>query len=78
MLVGEWLRERRRDKHRRKILDLEAQLEARDRQIVILTAEVEGLSAVIARDRMRVASEIAVFALKKAEAEHDRRADPGA
>jgi len=74
MFLANWLRERRRDKLRRKVLDLEAALDARDREIVILKVEVEGLSQVISRDRVRVAAEVAAFALKKAEAEHDGRA----
>ena len=53
----------------KKIADLESQLEARDRVIAVLEAERDSMAAVIARDRMRVASECAIAARTKAEAE---------
>ncbi len=60
---------RRGGKARKKILDLEAEVAKRDRRIAVLQAEIDSLSAVVARDRLRVQSETAEYARKKAEAE---------
>jgi len=65
----EWLTRRRGDKLRRKVLNLEATVEARDRTIRILESERDGLAAVISRDRARVAAEVAEFARQRAESE---------
>ncbi len=56
-------------KLRRIALNLQSQLEAKDRIISVLQAERDAMAGVIARDRMRVASECAVAARSKAEAE---------
>jgi hypothetical protein len=69
-LLATWGR-RRDSKHLRRLHDLESQLEAKDRIIKILQAEVESLSAVAARDRMRILAETAEFARRKAEAERN-------
>ena len=53
----------------REAADLEAKVEAGNRAIVILEAERDAMAGVIARDRMRVASECAIHARSKAEAE---------
>jgi cell division protein FtsB len=45
-----------------RVADLEAEIEARDRQIRVLEAERDSMAAVIARDRERVRAETAVFA----------------
>ena len=70
--LGEWLDRRRRDRLKRKILDLESDLAARDRRIAILEAEVEGLAAVIARDRLRIQAETSEYGRRKAVAEDGR------
>ena len=53
----------------RKLLDLQAKLEAKDRQIAVLQAEIESMAGVIARDRQRTLAECASYARQRAEAE---------
>jgi len=53
----------------KKILDLQSEIDSRDRMIAVLEAERDAMAGVIARDRMRVASECAMHARAKAEAE---------
>ncbi len=65
----EWLDRRKRDKLKRKILDLEATVAARDREIAVLRAENENLAAVLARDRLRVQAETSEYGRRKAVAE---------
>ena len=50
--------------------------DATKRLLTVTQAEVEALAGVIARDRMRVASETALFARHKAEAESDHNGRP--
>lgn len=57
------------EKLRRKILDLEMEIEARDRTIRVLEAERDAMAAVVARDRARVAAEVAEFGRQRAESE---------
>jgi len=56
-------------KARRRVMHLEAEVEARDRTIRVLQAEIDALAAVVARDRLRVQSETADYARRKAESE---------
>jgi hypothetical protein len=61
----------------RRIADLQAQLDARDRTIRVLEAERDNLAAVIARDRERIRAEGAAYARQRAESEgqpHEHRA----
>ena len=53
----------------KRILDLESTVAAKDRQLAVAQAEIDSLAGVIARDRMRVASECAIAARTKADAE---------
>jgi hypothetical protein len=53
----------------RRALDLQAELQAKDRVIAVLQAEIDQLSIVLARDRSRVESELAHFARARAESE---------
>ena len=53
----------------KSILDLRAEIDSRERAIAVLEAERDAMAGVIARDRMRVASECAIHARTKAEAE---------
>jgi len=46
----------------KRVLELNAEIEARDRTIRILEAERDAMAAVIARDRERVKSETAAYA----------------
>lgn len=46
------------------------------RQLTIAQAETEALAGVIARDRMRVASETALFARQRAESEGENGRTP--
>ena len=59
----------RESKLQEQIEDLKADILERDRTIKIQSAEVETLSAVIARDRERVKAEAAGYARSRAEAE---------
>lgn len=59
----------------RKVLDLAAQLEAKDRIIAILETERDTLTSVVARDRARVSAESAVYARRQAEAEGNSNAE---
>ena len=52
-----------------KILDLEATIEARDRQLAVAQVEIETMAAVIARDRDRIKSEGAAYGRLRAESE---------
>lgn len=61
--------ERANSRLEKQVADLQATVEARDRTIQVLEAERDALAGVIARDRMRVASESAIHARTKAEAE---------
>lgn len=59
----------------RQVDKLETELHKRDATIAVLEAERDAMAGVIARDRMRVASECAMHARTKAEAEgvaHER------
>ena len=67
-----WLTRRRNENSRRRVLNLQAEIEARDRTIHVLEAERDALAAVISRDRARVAAEVAEFARKRAESEAGR------
>ena len=53
----------------RRVAELEADVEARDRQIRILEVERDALAAVVARDRERIKAETAALARRTAEAE---------
>lgn len=53
----------------KRVLDLQSQLDEKDRLISVLKAEIDGLAEVIARDRQRVLAETAQFARQQAEAE---------
>ncbi len=54
---------------RERVAELEAELAARDRTIAVMQCELDSLSAVVARDRLRVQAESAEFARKRAECE---------
>ena len=56
-------------KFEKRILDLESQLEAERRIVIIRDTEILNLAKVIARDRARIESETASFQRIKAEAE---------
>lgn len=64
-----WFRDLRALRTDRRILDLQARLEEKDRLISVLKAEVDSMAGVIARDRARVAAETARFTREQAEAE---------
>ena len=53
----------------KRLLDLEAKLEAAERGVAVIESERDAQAEVIARDRMRVAAETAMAARSKAEAE---------
>ena len=53
----------------KKVLDLESQLEAKERVIVVMQAEIDSLAAVVARDRQRIHAECAAYSRQQAEAE---------
>ena len=65
----------------KRILDLEATINARDRQLAVLEAERDALAGVIARDRQRVQAEAAAYARQRAESEGNEngrnQASPG-
>ncbi len=56
-------------KLQRKILDLEAVIESKDRLLTVAKAEIESMASVIARDRERIKAEGAAYARKRAESE---------
>ena len=56
-------------KLRRRVLELEAELEAARRTVKVLEAERDNLALVLARDRSRIEAEIATYQRRKAEAE---------
>ncbi|WP_425397300.1 hypothetical protein [Aeoliella sp.] len=64
--------DKREKKLTSQVLDLQAELEARDRTIRILQSEVETLAMVLARDRARVQAEAAEQAARRAAAEGGR------
>ena len=53
----------------RQVLDLEADLDAKDRTIAVMQAELDSLAAVIARDRERIRAEGSAYARQRAESE---------
>ena len=63
----------------RRILDLEANIEAKDRQLSVAQAEIESLAGVIARDRERIKAKGAAYARQRAESEgvSNERSDQG-
>jgi hypothetical protein len=63
----------------RKALDLQANIDARDRTIAILETERDNLASVVARDRERIRAEGAAYARQRAEAEGvtNERTDQG-
>ena len=63
--------EAERHEQARRILDLEAALDAANRQLQVAQAEIEALAAVIERDRRRVKAETAELNLRIAQAEGD-------
>ena len=67
-LIGKWTR-RTDSKLTRRVHNLEMEIEARDRTIRVLQAEIDSLAGVVARDRLRVQAETAEYARRKAEAE---------
>lgn len=61
--------QRENAKLRRQCDELRSELEAERRRLGVANAEIETLSAVIARDRSRIQSEMAAYQRKRAEAE---------
>jgi hypothetical protein len=61
--------DRIRQQQAKRILDLEAELDALRRVLTIKDAELESLANVIARDRERVKAETATYARQRAESE---------
>ncbi len=59
----------------KELADLQATIESKDRRIGILESEIEGLAEVLARDRARVAAEMAAYARRQAEAERKENYD---
>jgi hypothetical protein len=53
----------------KQVAELQSKLDAAARTIKVLEAERDAMAEVIARDRMRVAAEMAIAARSKAEAE---------
>lgn len=53
----------------KRILDLQSQLDAKDRVIGVMQAELDSMAAVIARDRQRVQAEDAEYGRRRALAE---------
>lgn len=75
-----WITDQLQMRRDRRILDLESQLDAKDRVIAVQQAEIESLAAVIARDRARIQAEGAAYARQQAEAEgltNERRTEAG-
>ena len=68
-MMWPWTTDARVAKLRRIALNLQSQLEAKERIIAVLEAERDSLAAVVARDRQRVAAECASFSRQRAEAE---------
>lgn len=72
-----WLRDFIEWRQAKAILDMQSRLDEKDRLIVVLRAEIDGLAGVIARDRQRIQAETARYAREQAEAEgthhNDRR-----
>lgn len=59
----------RQTKLEKQVLDLQSVIDAKDRIINVLEAEIESMAAVIARDRARIKAEGAAYARQQAEAE---------
>ena len=60
----------------KQVRELESQLEAEHRRLVVANAEIESMAAVVARDRERIRAEGACYARQRAEAEgvtHEQR-----
>ncbi len=53
----------------RQVLSLTSTIEARDRTIAVMQAEIDSMAGVIARDRQRVSAECAIASRQIAEAE---------
>lgn len=71
-----WLRDFWAFRRDRAVKDLQSRLDEKDRLIAVLRAETEQLAEVIARDRARIAAEMAAYNRQQAEAEgsgNDRR-----
>lgn len=64
-----WLKELSALRTDRRIRDLQAQIDEKDRLIAVLRAETESLAGVIARDRARVAAEMAAYNRDRAQSE---------
>lgn len=56
-------------KVRRQNANLVADLEAHDRTIKVMQAEIDSLALVVARDRERIMAEAAAYARQRAESE---------
>lgn len=71
-LLGRWASESLRAaavQLEKRVADLEAEVEARDRLVKVIEAERDAMAAVIARDRERIRAEGASYARQRAEAE---------
>ena len=53
----------------KRLADLQSEIESRDRIIQVMQAEIDSLSAVVARDRQRIQAECAAYGRQRAEAE---------
>lgn len=69
-MLKRWADKRLRD----QINQLQGELEAKDRMIMVQAVEIQQLAAVAARDRARVEAEAAVYAANRAAAEGAKRA----
>ena len=58
-----------------KLLEEKAAHAITQKKLAIAQAEVEGLAAVIARDRQRIKAETAAYARKQADSENHGRAE---
>jgi hypothetical protein len=61
--------DRVRQQQAKRILDLEAELEALKRVLAIRDAELESMSAVLARDRARTSAETSAYHRERAQNE---------
>lgn len=65
----QFLRDIRRLRTDRRILELESRIDEKDRLLAVLRAENDALADVVSRDRQRIQAERAAYARRQAESE---------
>ena len=65
----QWIRDFWKFRRDQAINDLHSRLDEKDRLIAVLRAEADQLAQVIARDRARIAAEMAAYNRQQAESE---------